>query len=95
MQQPAFVQAKRELEVFLNRRLTDPTTNDIYRDDYGHFEQTLYILENVPHKGGAGDAGAIRTAQKKAGSIIDDQGVKVAPRAQVYLALNRRRIVRG
>ena len=94
-QEAAFNQAKRELEVFLNRYLEDPGSSDIYRDDYAHFEQTLHILQTVPGKSGAGSSGNIKTAQGKAGTVLDNRGTTISPRAQTYLMLNRRRILRG
>ena len=90
----AFAQAKRELEVFLARDLTDPSSSDKYRDDYAHFEQTLFILEKT-----------MRTRQSETGAelieTVDTEqrdkyyGVTISPMAQRFLAMPRVKIVRG
>ena len=90
----AFAQAKRELEVYLGRDLTDPSSSDKYRDDYAHFEQTLFLLEQT-----------MRTRQAETGAelieTVDTEqrdkyyGVTISPMAMRYLAIPRVRDFRG
>ena len=91
----AFAQAKRELEVWLNRALADPSSGARYRDDYAHYEQALWILKNTPRQAmdGTEQAKAIPTGKQK--GVLDLYSVGIAPRAQHFLALNRIKMVRG
>lgn len=87
-------QAKRELEVMLRRVLVDPAATDYYRDDYAHFEQALFILDNT-----------VRTRESETSAelveTVDTEnrdkffGVTIAPMAMRYMAIPRVRIVRG
>ena len=87
-------QAQREVEVYLNRDLSDPTAGDRYRDDYAIFEQALFILEET-----------VRTRESTTGAELVETvnteaqekyyGVVYAPMAMRYMALQRRRIVIG
>ena len=90
----AFATAKRELEVYLRRDLYDPSSDDRYRDDYAHYEQCLFILEETR-----------RTRESETGAqlveTVDSEqrdkyhGVTIAPMAMRYFAIPRVRIVRG
>lgn len=90
----ALAQAKRELEVYLGRDLWDPTATDRYRDDYAHFEQTLFILEET-----------VRMRQSQTGAELVETvsteqrdkfyGVTISPMAMRYLAIPRVKFVRG
>jgi len=90
----SLAQAQRELEVFLNRDLSDPADSDRYRDDYACFEQALFILEET-----------IRQRESETGAqlieTVDSEnrdkyyGVTISPMAQRYLAKRRVKFVRG
>jgi len=91
----AFTQAKRELEVSLGRELEDPYDDDVYRDDYAHFEQALYILENTPRQLKDGVVEVIDLAKDKNKQIIDRRGVGISPQAKRFFAVNVLKMVRG
>ena len=90
----SLAQAQRELEVYLNRDLSDPASGDRYRDDYACFEQALFILEKT-----------IRTRESETGAelveTVDSEnrdkyyGVTISPMAQRFLAMRRVKFVRG
>ena len=90
----AFAQAKRELEVFLGRDLYDPSSEDRFRDDYAHFEQSLFILEKTVRKRESETGAELIDTER---NVQRDQyrGVTISPMAQRYLAFSRVRIVRG
>jgi len=55
-----FAYARRWLERLRNRELEDPgstTDNDIVREDYAHFEMTLYFLLVNPFRANSTNAG--------------------------------------
>ena len=97
VQNAAFTQAKRELEVSLGTSLVDPDDDDVYRSDYAHFEQTLYILMNTARQEVDGVSDVIDTADEESGNkkAPISQGVLISPQAQRYLGLNRIKMVRG
>jgi len=97
VQAAAFAQAKRELEVSLGVSLTDPEDDDIYRCDYAHFEQALYILMNTPRQEVSGISNVIDEADGESESKKRPvrQGVLISPQAQRYFGLNRIKILRG
>ena len=90
----AFAQAKRELELYFNMDLFDPSATDKYRCDYAHYEQTLFILEQTNRT---------RQSETSAETIITADtarrdtytGVTIAPQAMRFLGITRGRIVRG
>ena len=91
----AFTQAKRELEVSLGRELEDPDDDDTYRDDYAHFEQALYILENTPRQLEDGIAQVVDLAKDENAENIDQRGVGISPQAKRFFAINVLKFVRG
>lgn len=91
----AFNQAKRELEVSLGRALEDPDDDDKYRDDYAHYEQSLYILENTPRQLADGIAQVVDLAKDENAEKIDRKGVGISPQAKRYFAINVLKFVRG
>lgn len=92
----AFNQAKRELEVYLDRDLEDPVTaTEKYRDDYALFEQALYILMKTPRTKGPGGSAVIDLAKDEEKEEIETQGLNISPMAQRFLMLNRVKLVRG
>jgi|6_EtaG_2_1085325.scaffolds.fasta_scaffold04760_7 hypothetical protein len=87
-------QAQRELETYLNRDLYDPASDDRYRDDYAHFEQTLFILdETVRTRGSETGAELVETVDTEQRDKY--YGVTISPMAQRYFAMTRRKWVRG
>lgn len=91
----AFNQAKRELEVSLGRDLEDPDDDDVYRDDYAHYEQALYILENTPRQLQDGVAQVVDLAKDENAEKIDRRGVGISPQAKRFFAINVLKFVRG
>jgi hypothetical protein len=90
----ALVQAKRELELFLCRDLYNPASTDRYRDDYAHFEQALYLLEEtVRTTNSQNSAQIIETADTEQRDKF--YGITICPIAQKYLLQQRIRISRG
>lgn len=94
--QAGFNQAVRELEVFLDRDMVDPTSaTQRYRDDYAVFEQALFILKETGRTASPGGTAikTLKTAAEK--TKAERQGVTVSPMAQRFLELNRIKLVRG
>jgi len=94
----AFNQALRELQVKLGRLLVDPSDDDaVYRDDYGHFEQCIYILENTPRQEMSGVSSAIDIADSDETDDKDNtrQGVLISPMAWRYFQRARIKMLRG
>lgn len=90
----ALAQAQRELEVFENRDLSDPTSGDRYRDDYACFEQALFILEETIRKRES-ETGAVMNETMETEKRDKYYGVTISPMAQRYLAKRRVKFVRG
>lgn len=89
-----FAQALRELELMHRRELSDPSGTSRYRDDYAHFEQILFILENnVRQRASETDAELVETADTEQRDKY--YGVTISPMANRYMATPRVRIVRG
>ena len=87
-------QAQREVEVYLDRDLYDPTAGARYRDDYAVFEQALFLLEEtVRTRESESSAELVETVNTEAQEKY--YGVVMSPMAMRYMALNRRRIVIG
>jgi len=94
----AFNQAKRELQVALGGLLSDPSSeDDIYRQDYAHFEQSLFILENTPRQEADGVSNVIDEGDEDACNDNNPTrtGVVIAPQAKRYLKLNMIKMPRG
>ena len=92
----AFTQAIRELTVSEGRSMDDPTSDDdVYRDDYAVYEQSLYILENTPRQLKAGVNQVLDLAMEDNKQNIDNYGVGVSPQAQRYFGKSRIQLVRG
>jgi len=90
----ALAQAKREIELFINRDVTDPATTDRFRDDYAIFEQALFILdETVRTTTSENSAQMIETVDTEQRSR--NYGVTLCPMAQKYLARQRLKVSRG
>ena len=53
----AFNQALRELELQAGGDLVDPSTDAKIRDDFAHFEQTLFILQRTERDRDGGGTG--------------------------------------
>lgn len=90
----ALAQAQRELEVFLNRPLYDPTSSLRYRDDYAHFEQSLFILENT-RRTRESNTGAEMVETVDSENRDKFRGVTISPMALRYLAIPRIKTTRG
>lgn len=90
----ALAQAKRELEAWLNHDLQDPSGSSNYRDDYGHFEQAMFLLDQTVFKRES-ETGAQRIVTVDSEQRDMTYDVTIAPKARVYFALPRRRINRG
>jgi hypothetical protein len=87
----AFAQAVRLLEASQGRTMQDPSGSYEYsqHDDYAVYEQALWLLMEFPRKA-PGDDGAVVVRGD------DDGGPEmIAPEAQLYLRVNRVRLVRG
>jgi hypothetical protein len=91
----AFNQAVRELKVSQGRELVDPASTDVYRDDYGTFEQALFILENTPRQLAEGVPQVIDLVKPKENENLERVGVLISPQALRYFAINRIKMVRG
>jgi len=90
----ALAQAKREIELFINRDVTDPATTDRFRDDYAIFEQALFILdETVRTTTSENSAQMIETVDTE--QRERNYGVTLCPMAQKYLARQRLKVSRG
>jgi len=94
----AFAQAKRQIEMYLNRDLQDPASGDTtkYRDDYAVFEQTLWILERQIRRKEPGDNTTIDLNMKpQEGEDGTRENVGLSDLAIGYLKLSVLKMVRG
>ena len=90
----ALAQAKREIELFINRDVTDPSGIDRFRDDYAIFEQALFILdETIRTVNSQNSAQMIETVDSEQREQY--YGVTLSPMAQKYLARQRLKVSRG
>ena len=93
LRQAAFTQAQRDIKLYLNRTLEDPSASqDVYRDDYAVFEQALYMLENGNIQKTAGASKAVKTGRNEEQREDDNW---LSPQALRFLYVNRMRIARG
>ena len=92
----AFAQAKRILEVYLGRGLYDPEDDDVYRDDYACYEQSLYILDSTPRQTSEGLDGVVNLVRdEEEASMKDTLSIGVSPDAKSFLAISKIKLVRG
>jgi len=90
----ALAQAEREIELFINRDLSDPADTDRFRDDYAVFEQALWLLdETVRTKQSENSAQLIETVDSE--ERDNYYGITLCPMAQKFLARQKIRIARG
>ena len=90
----AFAYAKRQLEIFFDIDLTDPSSTAKYRDDYAHFEQTLFVLEQM-NRTRQSETGAEMLETVDTAERDKYQGVTVSPEARRFMAIKAVRVVRG
>ena len=88
----AFVQAQRDLKVYLNRALDNPQDSDIYRDDYAVYEQSLYMLENGNIQTESGAGGVVKIGRDEEFNADDNW---LSPQALRYMAMSMVKVVRG
>ena len=89
----AFVQAQRDIKLYLNRTLEDPSASQaVYRDDYAVYEQALYMLENGNIQETTGAEGVVKIGRDEE-STKDDNWL--SPQAIRFLYINRLRMARG
>jgi hypothetical protein len=88
----AFVQAQRDIKVYLNRTLDDPLSADIYRDDYAVYEQALYMLENGNIQKTAGASKAVKIGRNEEHREDDNW---LSPQALRYMQMSMVKIARG
>lgn len=90
----ALAQAKRQLELYLDRDLYDPAATDRYRDDYAQFEQALFLLDETPRtRESTSSAQIIPTIESEERDKY--YGVTISPEAMRYLATKRIRLTNG
>ena len=96
VKEAAFNQAVRELKVSQGRELQDPTTDDqVYRDDFGVFEQTIYLLDNTARQLEDGRTSVIDLTSQDEKQETNRVGVLISPEALRFFAVNRLVMRRG
>ena len=94
----AFAYARRWLERLRNRELADPgstTDNDIIREDYAHFEMTLYFLLVNPFRANSNNAGQQYDLGAPDGEAAASLTYNPKSEAFKWLGMNSNMIFRG
>lgn len=93
----SLAQAKRMLEMWLNRSLENPSTTDTYRDDYAQYEQALYMIRKIETPSGPGNQTTSRRVPDASQNQVEKMrnGVGICMEAADFLFLKAYKMVRG